>query len=100
MSRSSCSESKMNTRSWLRKYGLIPQRLTILDALAPTVVQQRPKYVPILDKEVLSKVFDEVLPIAHVSKTRKGYISLVNPKAVDLAAYKEKLLDAIQLYEK
>lgn len=31
-----------------------------MDALAPTAVPHGTKYVPILDKHVFSKVFDEV----------------------------------------
>ena len=36
------------------------KKLTILDALAPTMIPHTTKYVPILDKHVLSKVFDQV----------------------------------------
>lgn len=45
---------------WLKKHGLVARKLTILDALAPTVIPHSTKYVPILDKHVLSKVFDQV----------------------------------------
>ena len=45
---------------WLKKHGLLARKLTILDALAPTVIPHSTKYVPILDKHVLSKVFDQV----------------------------------------
>lgn len=31
-----------------------------MDALAPTAVPHGTKYIPVLDKHVLSKVFDEV----------------------------------------
>lgn len=46
--------------SWLKKEGLVARKLTILDALAPTMIPHSTKYVPILDKHVLSKVFDQV----------------------------------------
>ena len=46
--------------SWLKKHGLVARKLTILDALAPTMIPHSTKYVPILDKHVLSKVFDQV----------------------------------------
>ena len=45
---------------WLKKHGLVARKLTILDALAPTIIPHSTKYVPILDKHVLSKVFDQV----------------------------------------
>ena len=50
----------MSSKQWLWKHGLIAKKLTLLDALAPTFVPHKAKYVPILDKHVLSKVFDEV----------------------------------------
>ena len=49
-----------STKIWLKKHGLVASRLTILDALAPTLVPHRAKYIPILDKHVMSRVFDEV----------------------------------------
>lgn len=45
---------------WLSKNGLVARKLTILDALSPTMVSHKTKYVPILDKHVVAKVFDEV----------------------------------------
>ena len=47
-------------KRWLKKHGLVARKLTILDALAPTVIPHSTKYVPILDKHILSKVFDQV----------------------------------------
>ena len=47
---------KFNAQKWLAKYGLAAQRLTIMDALAPTVITQNPKYVGILKKKVHAKV--------------------------------------------
>ncbi|XP_075053819.1 von Willebrand factor A domain-containing protein 3B [Mixophyes fleayi] len=84
---------------WLKKHGLVARRLTIMDALAPTTVPHTATYVPVLDKHVLSKVFDEVFPLAHVSGNRKS-ITLINPKAVNLTDYKEKLEQAIKSYER
>ena len=49
-----------SSKIWLKKHGLVAKRLTILDALAPTLVPHRSKYIPILDKHVLARVFDEV----------------------------------------
>lgn len=45
---------------WLSKNGLVARKLTILDALSPTMVSHKTKYVPILNKHVVAKVFDEV----------------------------------------
>lgn len=58
---------------WLKKHGLTARKLTILDALAPTVIPHSTKYVPILDKHVLSKVFDQVNLILR-SSLRKPVI--------------------------
>lgn len=49
---------------WLKKHGLVARKLTILDALAPTMIPHSTKYVPILDKHVLSKVFDQVSTVS------------------------------------
>uniref|UniRef100_A0A670I8D2 Uncharacterized protein n=1 Tax=Podarcis muralis TaxID=64176 RepID=A0A670I8D2_PODMU len=40
-----------------------------------------------------------VLPFAHVSNNKK-YVTLINPQAVDLDAYKKKLQEAIKVYER
>ncbi|KAM4795957.1 von Willebrand factor A domain-containing protein 3B [Rhinophrynus dorsalis] len=89
----------MSTSRWLKAHSLVARRLTIMDALAPTTVPHTAKYVPILDKHVLSKVFDEVLPLAHVSGNKK-LITLINPQAVNLGEYKQKLGKAIKNYER
>uniref|UniRef100_A0A8B9F9F5 Secreted protein n=1 Tax=Amazona collaria TaxID=241587 RepID=A0A8B9F9F5_9PSIT len=41
---------------WLKTHGLVARRLTIMDALAPTAVPHGTKYIPVLDKHVVSKV--------------------------------------------
>ncbi|XP_041115955.1 von Willebrand factor A domain-containing protein 3B-like [Polyodon spathula] len=89
----------MSSARWLKTNGLVARRLTIMDALAPTAVPQTAKYIPILDKHVCSKVFDEILPLAHVSNS-KTRITLVNPQAVNLEVYKEKLKQALKAYER
>ncbi|NXH99262.1 VWA3B protein, partial [Pachycephala philippinensis] len=93
--------SSLDTPSalWLKTHGLAARRLTIMDALAPTSVPRSTKYIPVLDKHVVSKVFDKMLPLARVSNDKKG-ISLINPQAVNLDAYKEKLEQAIKSYER
>jgi len=60
---------------WLRKHGLVARKLTILDALAPTVIPHSTKYVPILDKHVLSKVFDQVkTPFCKISEINWRFV--------------------------
>lgn len=41
----------------------------------------------------------QVFPFAHVSNDKKC-VTLINPQAVDLDAYKKKLLEAIKTYER
>lgn len=45
-----------SAKRWLAKYGLVAQKLTVMDALAPTVITQQPKYVGVLKKKVHAKV--------------------------------------------
>ncbi|XP_067841899.1 von Willebrand factor A domain-containing protein 3B-like [Heptranchias perlo] len=89
----------ISSAHWLKTNSLIARRLTIMDALAPTAVPQTAKYVPILDKHIVSKVFDEVLPLAHVTNSKKQ-ITLINPLAVNLESYKQRLFQAIHSYAK
>ncbi|XP_033127520.1 von Willebrand factor A domain-containing protein 3B-like isoform X2 [Anneissia japonica] len=88
----------MSSRQWLKKHGIAAKKLTIIDALGPTMIRQRSKYVPILDKHVISKVFDEVIPLAHTTGSNRREVQLINPGAVDLEAYEEKLQKAIVEY--
>ncbi|KAJ7369450.1 Von Willebrand factor A [Desmophyllum pertusum] len=90
--------SSRDDQKWLKKHGLAARRLTILDALAPTVIPHTTKYVPILDKHVLSKVFDQVLPLAHTSGSNRDEVQLVNPQGVNLKAYEARLETAIEDY--
>nr|XP_009942202.1 PREDICTED: von Willebrand factor A domain-containing protein 3B [Opisthocomus hoazin] len=93
------SSLDMSSSLWLKTHGLVARRLTIMDALAPTAVPRGTKYIPVLDKHVVSKVFDEMLQFTHVSNDKKQ-ITLINPQAVNLDAYKEKLEQAIKSYER
>ncbi|XP_063205179.1 von Willebrand factor A domain-containing protein 3B isoform X1 [Chroicocephalus ridibundus] len=97
--RTSKSPLDISSALWLKTHGLVARRLTIMDALAPTAVPRGTKYIPVLDKHVVSKVFDEMLPLAHISNDKKR-ITLINPQAVNLDAYKEKLEQAIKSYER
>ncbi|XP_072709363.1 von Willebrand factor A domain-containing protein 3B [Ciconia boyciana] len=97
--RTSKSSLGISSALWLKTHGLVARRLTIMDALAPTAVPHGTKYIPVLDKHVVSKVFDEMLPLAHLGNDKK-HITLINPQAVNLDAYKEKLEQAIKSYER
>lgn len=55
------SSLDVSSALWLKTHGLTARRLTIMDALAPTTVSQSTKYIPLLDKHVVSKVFDKVM---------------------------------------
>ncbi|XP_059671529.1 von Willebrand factor A domain-containing protein 3B [Gavia stellata] len=97
--RTSKSSLDISSALWLKTHGLVARRLTIMDALAPTAVPHATKYTPVLDKRVVSEVFDEMLPLAHVSNDKKR-ITLINLQAVNLDAYKEKLEQAVKSYER
>ncbi|XP_037383798.2 LOW QUALITY PROTEIN: von Willebrand factor A domain-containing protein 3B [Talpa occidentalis] len=91
--------SDMSSANWLDIHGLVARKLTLMDALSTTAVPHCPTYVPILGKHVVSKVFDEVFPLAHVcSDTNK--MTLINPQGVKLNIYKQKVEQAIRSYEK
>ena len=75
------------------------KRLTILHALEPTLIAHRPSHIPILNKDVVARVLDDVMPICHVSADGKE-VHLVNPQAIDLNAYEENLGKTIALYER
>lgn len=53
-------DSDVPVKRWLAKNSLKALKLTILDALEPTLVKQTPEYVKILDKYVESKVWNDV----------------------------------------
>ena len=93
-------------KQWLRIYGLVPQHMTILDALAPTIIKVKPTYIPIINRSVISKVLEENFPISHVvteGSPKKGYkpvVRLVNPLCVDIKGYLEKLERLLNKYKK
>ncbi|XP_043323794.1 von Willebrand factor A domain-containing protein 3B isoform X4 [Cervus canadensis] len=89
----------MSSASWLKIHGLAAKKLTIMDALSMAAIPHSSTYVPVLDKHVVSKVFDEVFPLAHVcNDTNK--MTLINPQGVKLNIYKQKVEQAIKSYEK
>lgn len=58
-------ENDVSSKVWLKKNSLMAKRLTILDALSPTFVPHRSKYVPILDRHVVARVFDQVCMVCQ-----------------------------------
>ncbi|XP_065783522.1 von Willebrand factor A domain-containing protein 3B isoform X2 [Muntiacus reevesi] len=89
----------MSSASWLKIHGLAAKKLTIMDALSMAAIPHSSTYVPVLDKHVVFKVFDEVFPLAHVcNDTNK--MTLINPQGVKLDIYKQKVEQAIKSYEK
>ncbi|XP_046543869.1 von Willebrand factor A domain-containing protein 3B-like [Haliotis rubra] len=94
------SRNEVSSKVWLKKNSLIAKRLTILDALSPTFVPHRSKYVPILDRHVVARVFDQIIPLAHVSSRSRQEIQLVSPNAVDLNKYQEQVRQAIDQYDR
>uniref|UniRef100_A0A7N9DBE6 von Willebrand factor A domain containing 3B n=1 Tax=Macaca fascicularis TaxID=9541 RepID=A0A7N9DBE6_MACFA len=91
--------SDASSENWLKTYGLVAKKLTLMDALSVAAVPHSSTYVPVLDKHVTSKVFDEVFPLAHVcNDTNK--MTLINPQGAKLNIYKQKVEQAIQTYEK
>ncbi|KAM6180288.1 von Willebrand factor A domain-containing protein 3B [Erethizon dorsatum] len=91
--------SEMSSANWLQTHGLMAKKLTLMDALSVAAVPHTPTYVPILDKLVVSKVFDEVFPVAHVCKDTNK-MTLINPQGVKLNLYKQKVEQAIKSYER
>ncbi|PNJ08612.1 VWA3B isoform 19, partial [Pongo abelii] len=81
---------------------------TLMDALSVAAVPHSSTYVPVLDKHVMSKVFDEcfpdqpqighlgneVFPLAHVCKDTNK-MTLINPQGAKLNIYKQKVEQAI-----
>ena len=92
------NETEESLRDWLKSNSLVAKRLTIIDALSKTLITQKPMFVPSIDKVVLSKVFDEILPISYATTRQKNEIHLVNPAAVDLKSYESRLTEMIQTY--
>ncbi|KAM9584851.1 von Willebrand factor A domain-containing protein 3B [Trichechus inunguis] len=89
----------MSSANWLKTHGLVAKKLTIMDALSVTAVPHTTTYIPVLDKHVASKVFDEVFPLARVCNgTNK--MTLINPQGVKLDIYKQKVEQAIRSYER
>ena len=62
-------DENVTVRRWLARNSLRALKLTILDALEPTLVKQTPEHVKILDKYVESKVWNDVSVYTEYRKT-------------------------------
>jgi len=52
-----------DVKAYLRKNSLVSKGLTIFDVLQPTSITVRePQYIQVIDRYVLSKVWDDVRP--------------------------------------
>lgn len=60
-----------------------------MDALGPASVPHDPVHVPLIDKHVRGKVYEDLLSTAHISG--KGRVTLINPLGVDLRGYESRL---------
>ncbi|KAF2986418.1 hypothetical protein EK904_003682 [Melospiza melodia maxima] len=79
-------EDDVSSALWLKTHGLVARRLTIMDALAPTTVLHSTKYIPVLDKHVVSKVFDQAPEPSYLESTLSG----------GKRQHKETLLEALE----
>lgn len=81
---------------WLEKNSLSALHLTLMDAFGPANIPHSSKHVPLLDKDVSSKVFTSLFPLAHVTHGNK--VTLINPNGVDLKEYEANLEKQIAKY--
>lgn len=86
-------------KRWIKKNGLVAQKLTIFDALAPTIVEQKGTFVPSIGKEVLSKVYGDVYPMIRSPGSKEREFKIVNPQAVDMTGYQENLREFLEVVE-
>ncbi|CAF3829504.1 unnamed protein product [Rotaria magnacalcarata] len=85
--------------SYLKRKSLVVQGLTIFDVLYPTSVTVKdPHHIQVIDRYVLAKVWDDILPLTYGSYV--GKLRLVNHYAVDLEKYEVKLKELIDNYHK
>nr|XP_047126678.1 von Willebrand factor A domain-containing protein 3B isoform X2 [Hydra vulgaris] len=85
------SENVNNIKKWIKRYGLKACKLTITDALAPTIISRKPAYIPVLGKDVLSKVFGEAIPVIKTVSGLSKELHAINLHVLDLDSYEEKL---------
>ncbi|CAF3336880.1 unnamed protein product [Rotaria sp. Silwood1] len=84
-------------KSYLKKNSLVSKHLTIFDVLHPmSVTVKEPHHIQVIDRYVLAKVWDDILPLTYASYVNK--FRLVNHYAVNLEQYESKLRDLITDY--
>ncbi|CAF0845592.1 unnamed protein product, partial [Didymodactylos carnosus] len=81
---------------FLKKNSLIAKHLTIFDILQPSVFTVKPGFVQLIDRYVISKVWDDILPLAHGPYV--GKLRLINHLAVDLVTYEQDLNALLKTY--
>ena len=67
-----------------------------MDAFGPATIPHTTKHIPLLKKNVSSKVFTSLFPLAHV--THGNEVTLIHPNGVDLKSYEEKLDKQVEIY--
>ena len=67
-----------------------------MDAFGPASIPHGSKHVPLLGKDVSSKVFSSLFPLAHVSSGHE--VTLIHPNGVDLREYERKLDRQLEVY--
>ncbi|CAF1439450.1 unnamed protein product [Rotaria magnacalcarata] len=84
-------------KSYLKTNSLVAKGLTIFDVLYPvSVTVKEPQHVQVIDRYVLAKVWDDILPLTYGSYVNK--FRLVNHYAVNLEDYEMKLNSLIEDY--
>ncbi|CAF4545963.1 unnamed protein product [Rotaria sp. Silwood1] len=84
-------------KSYLKKNSLVSKGLTIFDVLYPTSITVKdPHHIQVIDRYVLAKVWDDILPLTYGSYV--GKLRLVNHYAVDLEKYEVKLKELLTNY--
>ncbi|CAF2312742.1 unnamed protein product [Rotaria sp. Silwood2] len=84
-------------KSYLKRNSLVSKHLTIFDVLHPmSVTVKQPHHVQVIDRYVLAKVWDDILPLTYASYVNK--FRLVNHYAVNLEQYESNLRDLISDY--
>lgn len=78
------------------KNSLSALRLTLMDAFGPATIPHSSKHVPLLGKDVSSKVFSSLFPLAHVAHGDE--VTLIHPNGVDLKQYEKNLDKQIEKY--
>ncbi|XP_072470695.1 von Willebrand factor A domain-containing protein 3B [Notamacropus eugenii] len=89
----------MSSETWLKIHGLVAKRLTIMDALSSEAIPHRSKYVPVLGKHVVTKVYDSFFTLKQVDSNTRQTV-LINPHAINLKTYRHKVEQAVKSYER